>query len=315
MATVPAMILLKLRLRQGRYALNSLPWYYWLLLLPACLLMLAGLFKAAIISLPIWAAIAALPWGLHLIRRDHYHVLRRLQQPEWALFWESSPIWLFAAVAGLFHHPGLVLVPLMLAAFTNYLPVPNYRRTGAFLLSIPTFLQPWFNREGRSIWRTQSPWIILLMLATIPALMVPALSLWLTALITLIWSGSLLRSESWLELRSSGRKGYSFLFQQFFHHSLPLGAWTLLIALLHGYLQPELAWLSLVLPLIQGLFLLLMWSIRYTYWRPSEVSAGQMAASIAAIGLIIPVIAPVIPFMLVYYLPRALFRLHHELLP
>ncbi len=315
MTTPPGLVLLRLRLLQVKYALRSLPWYYQLLVIPAVLGILYGVCLAAIAHWEVWVIITVFPLLLHFLREDHFSVLRRLKQPFWAAFWESTPVWMLATFIGYQHHPFFALLPPLVMAVAVRLPPPRRKSEGVFFMSVPGFLKPWFTREARVVWHTQAPWLLLIMLLSLPALFLPVLSLWLTLLLTLLWSGPILRSESWIELRSSGLSGAFFFFHQVWEHARPLLVWSLLMAVLHGWLQPEVEWLSLLLPLLQMLYLLAMWSMRYANWRPSEVSSAQLAASLAAIGLIVPVMAPVIPLFLVYYLPKALFRLRHELLP
>lgn len=311
----PEFVLLRLRIRQCLHACQSLPFYYLIFLLPIALVVFYALFQLASKQWEIWVLLLVSPLLFYLLRKDHFTVLRQVEKPSLAIFFESLPLGLFAAFAGWNHHPFGFFLPLLVIAGCGMLP-PPYKSTAQGLFhAVPAWLTPWLTRESRALWHKQAPWLLLLMLLTLPALLVPVLSLWVTALLTLLWSGPILQSESWLELRASGRSGLAFFFGQYFYHFRPLMVWSLLVSIVHALIQPEVAWLSLVLPVLQGLYGMLMWSLRYAYWRPSSLSAGQMAASVAAIGLIIPVIALVIPLMLAYYLPRALSRLQHELLP
>lgn len=315
MISRPELVLLRLRIRQCIHACQSLPFYYLIFLLPIALVVFYALFQLAAKQWEIWVLLLVSPLLFHLVRNDHYSILRKLEKPSAAVCFESLPIGLFTAFAGLNHHPFCFIVPPLVAAVCSLLPPPPRSTFSGIFAAVPGWLAPWLTRESRALWHKQAPWLLLLMLLTLPALLVPVLSLWVTALLTLLWSGPILQSESWLELRASGRSGSAFFFGQYFHHFRPVMVWSLLVSIVHALIQPEVAWLSLVLPVLQGLYGMLMWSLRYAYWRPSSLSAGQMAASVAAIGLIIPVIALVIPLMLAYYLPRALSRLQHELLP
>jgi hypothetical protein len=313
--TPSGLVLLRMRLLQGYYSLKSLPWLYRFLIVIAVVAVLWGTFQAAIARIEVWLLLNTLPILFRLLRNDHYSVLRRLEHPFLAQLWESSPLWLLLMASGAFHHPGYLLLPPLIVAAATQLPAGLLAMPSQFYFSLPALLRPYFCQETRSVWHTQAPWLLILMLLTLPALLIPALSLWLTALFTLVWAGPVLQCESWMELRASGKRGAVFFFHQVRKHAQPLMVWSIPIAVAHAFIHPELAWLSLALPTLQLSFLTLLWAIRYAYWHPNEASSGSIAASVAAIGLLIPILAPVIIVFLVYYLPRSLYRLHHELLP
>lgn len=310
-----SLVLLRLRMMQLLHTGKSLPWHYRLL---ACLGLLGGLvliFLAATQKLALWLILSASPFLTGAIRRDGHSVLRRLERPQQALFFESLPITVLWAIAGISHYWLLGFVPLLLAWMATYGPSGWLRFSGSHQFLFPASWGKWLGQEGRSLWRRQAPWGILLIILTLCSLGVPVLSLWLTAVLTLMWSGPVLQCESWLVLRASGLPGRRFFFHQLFRHALPLGVWSVIISILHAGIHPELAWMTPALLAIQSLYLTLVWAIRYAYWRPSEITSGNTVAAIAAIGMLIPVMAPVLIIFLLYYLPLALRRLQHELLP